>query len=337
MPRGWAPPPARLRLHIENVPPMAPVYKITPERYSAAERRHPELAARVDATVAEAPDDFLRAMADVDVLVGWRFPHRELARHAPRLKWIHLTGAGIEHLMPLDWLPPGAVVTNNRGVHAQKAEQAAMTALLMLNERIPELVTDQRAARWVRKYSTAIEGKTVAVIGVGQMGRATVRAARRLGLHVLGVRRSGAPARGVDEMVTPDRLTAILPRADFVVVNAPLTPETDGLIGRRALECMKPGAGLVNLGRARVVDYEALTERLRAGALSGAVLDVFDPEPLSADSPLWSTPNLIITPHVSSDDDERYAPLTIDLVFENIGRWYADKPLRNVVDASLQY
>ena len=337
MPRGWAPPPERLRLHIENVPPMAPVYKITPQRYAAAAQRHPDLSATMDTTVAEDPDNFLRAVADAHVLVGWRFPLQELARHARRLKWVHLTGAGIEHVMPLDWLPPGAVLTNNRGVHAQKAEQAAMTAMLMLNERIPELVTDQRAARWVRKYSTAIDGKTVAVIGVGEMGMATVKAARRLGMHVLGVRRGGAPRRGVDEMFTPDRLDEVLPRADFVVVNAPLTPETEGLVGRRALELMKPGAGLVNLGRARVVDYDALAQMLRAGALSGAVLDVFDPEPLPADSPLWSTPNLIITPHVSSDDDARYAPLTIDLVFDNIRRWRAGRAFRNIVDAALQY
>ena len=148
-----------------------------------------------------------------------------------------------------------------------------------------------------------------------------MKAARRLGLHVLGVRRSGTPWRGVDEMVTPDRLAEVLPRADFVVVNAPLTPETQGLVGRTALSLMKPGAGLVNLARARVVDYEALAEKLRDGALSGAVLDVFDPEPLPADSGLWSTPNLIITPHVSSDDDARHAPLTMDLVFDNIRRW----------------
>ena len=337
MPRGWGPPPDRLRLHIQNVAPMAKVYKVTPERYAAAAERHPELAARIDATVTEDADEFAARMADADVLVGWRFPHREIARLAPRLKWIHMTGAGIEHIMPLDWLPPGAVLTNNRGVHAPKAEQFAMTALLMLNERIPEIVTDQRAARWERKFATDIRGKTALIVGVGNMGGAAARAARKLGLRVLGVRRGGRPHRAVDEMLTPDRLAEALPRADFLVITAPLTPATEGMIDARALDRMKPGASLLNMGRARIVDYAALCARLADGRLGGAVLDVFDPEPLPPDSPLWSAPNVIMTPHVSSDDDDNYAPLTIDLVFENLARWIAGKPLKNVVDPGLRY
>ncbi len=337
MPKGWGAPPKTLHLHIENVAEMAPVYHVTAERYAAAAGRHDRLARRIEATVAADPENFDAAIAEADMLVGWRFPLRDIAERAPNLKWIHLTGAGIEHVMPLDWLPQGAVLTNNRGVHAPKARQFAMTALLMLSERIPELVTEQRNARWTRLYSSTIEGKTALVIGVGQMGNAAARAAKHLGLRVFGIRRSGAPNRYVDEMFTPDRLDEVLPRADFVLVNAPLTAETRGMIGRRALDLMKPGAGLVNMGRARVVDYDALAAKLRQGALSGAILDVFDPEPLPEDSPLWQVPNLIMTPHVSSDDDDNYAPLTIDLVFENVARWRAGKPFKNVVDSELEY
>ena len=337
MPRGWSAPPERLRLHIQNVAPMALVYKITRERYDAAALRHPDLAARIDATVSEDADAFAGLVADADILVGWRFPHPEIAQLAPRLKWIHMTGAGIEHIMPLDWLPERTVLTNNRGVHAPKAEQSAMTALLMLNERIPELVADQRAARWERRYATDIRGKTAFVIGLGNMGTAAVKAARKLGLHVLGMRRTGRAHRGVHEMIAPERLREGLARADFVVVAAPLTPATEGLLDDTALDCLKPTAGLINMGRARIVDYDALRRRLSDGRLRGAVLDVFDPEPLPSDSPLWTTPNLIMTPHVSSDDEENYGPLTIDLVFDNIARWYAGKPLRNVVDAGLRY
>ena len=136
MPRGWNTPPDQIRLHIQNVASMAMVYKVTDERYAAATIKYPELAARIDATVTENAEDFTRFIADADILVGWRFPHREIASLAPKLKWIHMTGAGIEHIMPLDWLPETAVLTNNRGVHAPKAEQFTMTALLMLNERI---------------------------------------------------------------------------------------------------------------------------------------------------------------------------------------------------------
>jgi phosphoglycerate dehydrogenase-like enzyme len=337
MPKGWGKPPKRLRLHIENVAAMDLVYRIVPERYEAAAQRHKSLARRIDATVAADPKGFDKAIADADVLVGWRFDRENLAERAPKLKWIHLTGAGIEHVLPLDWLPPGAVLTNNRGVHAPKARQFAMTALLMLNERIPELVTEQRRAKWTRHYATAIEGKIALIVGVGMMGDAAARAAKKLGLRVIGIRRGGAPNRYVDEMHTPDRLAELLPRADFVLVNAPLTQETEGMLGRRELDLMKPDAGLVNMGRAKVVDYKALATKLRKGELRGAVLDVFDPEPLPKTSPLWKVPNLIMTPHVSSDDNDNYAPLTIDLVFENIGRWYAGRTLKNIVDPDLQY
>lgn len=337
MPKDWGPPPSRLRLHIENVATMDLVYHITPERYDAAAQRHPALARRIVASVAADPAGFDRAIAEADVLVGWRFDRANLAERAPNLKWIHLTGAGIEHVMPLDWLPPGTVLTNNRGVHAPKARQFAMTALLMLNERIPELLTEQRAARWTRLYATAIAGKTVLIAGVGMMGNAAAQAAKSLGLHVIGTRRSGAPNRYVDEMHTPDRLPDLLPRADFVLVTTPLTPETEGMIGQAELDLMKPTAGLINMGRARVVDYAALAAKLGRGELAGAVLDVFDPEPLPESSPLWRVPNLIMTPHVSSDDDDNYAPLTADLVFENIARWYDGRRLKNIVDPDLQY
>tara|TARA_A100001037_G_scaffold304154_1_gene340074 strand:- start:505 stop:1548 length:1044 start_codon:yes stop_codon:yes gene_type:complete len=337
MPAGWGPPPKRIRLHIENVREMDMVYKITEDRYAAAAARHKTLARRIDVTVAEDAKGFDKAIADADILVGWRFNRENLAERAPNLKWIHMTGAGIEHVLPLDWLPAGTVLTNNRGVHRPKAQQFTMTALLMLNERIPALVTEQYKAKWTRIYATAIEGKTALIIGVGMMGDAAARAARQLGLKTIGVRRSGTPNRYIDEMHTPDRLAELLPRADFVLVNAPLTDETEGMIGRAELELMQPSAGLINMGRARVVDYKALATKLRKREISGAVLDVFDPEPLPKTSPLWKVPNLIMTPHVSSDDDDNYGPLTADLVFENIGRWVAGKVLKNVVDRTLQY
>ena len=337
MPRGWNTPPDRIRLHIQNVASMAMVYKVTDERYAAATIRYPELASRIDATVTENADDFTRFIADADILVGWRFPHREIASLAPKLKWIHMTGAGIEHIMPLDWLPETAVLTNNRGVHAPKAEQFTMTALLMLNERIPELVTDQRSALWTRRFSTDIRGKTALIIGVGNMGTAAAKAARKLGLYVLGIRRSGRPHRYVHEMGTAEFLSKWLPRTDFVIVTAPLTPDTEGLLDDHALRRLRPEAGLINLGRARIVDYDALRQRLADGRLRGAVLDVFDPEPLPSNSPLWTAPNMILTPHVSSDDENNYGPLTIDLVFENLARWVAGKPLRNMVDRALHY
>ena len=171
--------------------------------------------------------------------------HGAQSRVAPNLIWIYVTGAGIKHAMPLDWLPTSTVLTNNSGVHAPKAEQFAVTALLAL--------------------------------------------------------------------------------------------EIEGLIDDAALALLKPEAGFIKLARASIVDYNALCRRLTDGRLRGVVLDVFDPEPLPSDSPLWAAPNVILTPHVSSDDENNYGPLTIDLVFENIASWVARKPFRNIVNRKLRY
>ena len=158
------------------------------------------------------------------------------------------------------------------------------------------------------------------------MGTAAAKAARKLGLYVLGIRRSGRPHRYVHEMGTAEFLSKWLPRTDFVIVTAPLTPDTEGLLDDHALGRLRPEASLINLGRARIVDYDALRQRLDDGLLRGAVLDVFDPEPLPPTSPLWTASNMILTPHVSSDDENNYGPLTIDLVFENLARWAVANP-----------
>jgi glyoxylate/hydroxypyruvate reductase len=326
-----------LRIHIENVSTMAPVFQIGPDHYAAAAARHSDLAARVHTTIGWDLQMFDEAMQTADALIGWRFPREDLARRAPRLKWIHMTGAGIEHIMPLDWLPPGAVVTTNSGVHAPKAGEFAAMALLMITNHLPALVTAQHEGRWHRIFSGPARGQTLLIIGVGAMGGAAAERAQQLGMRVLGVRRSGRPHRHVDEMFAPDALHRLLPRADVVLVTAPLTKETRQLVGRRELDLMKPGAGLINMGRARVVDYDALAAKLRSGEVSGAILDVFDPEPLPADSPLWTTPNLVLTPHVSSDDVDRYVPRTLDLVFANVRRFLQGRLLKNRVHPDRQY
>jgi phosphoglycerate dehydrogenase-like enzyme len=332
-------PPARgpVHVHVENSRHGHAVFRVTPELFAEASARHPDVAARVAPTFGEDLETFDTAMQTAEVMIGFRFPTAGLRERAPRLRWVHLKGAGAEHLQPYDWMPPGFVLTNNSGVHAPKAGEFAATALLMLNARIPALVTQQREHRWQQLFATPVTGKTVVVVGVGAMGGAAARRARALGLRVVGVRRSGRPHPAVHEMVTPDRLAEVLPRADFVLVTVPLTRTTRHLIGAAELDRLRPEAGLVNLARAGVVDYAALAARLRDGRLAGAILDVFDPEPLPADSPLWDTPNAILTPHCSSDDAVAYTPLTLDLFFDNLRRYLAGRPLRNRVDPRREY
>ncbi|MCK0207709.1 D-2-hydroxyacid dehydrogenase [Starkeya koreensis] len=326
-----------LHLHFENHAALGPVFQATPERVEAALAKRPELRERLRITIGLDGEGYAEAMQTADILFGWNFDRALIAGGgAPRLRWVHAHGAGINHLLPLDWLPKRAVLTNSRGVHAEKADEYTIMALLMLNNRLPESATHQRAARWEQVFSSSIVGKTVLVIGVGHIGAGAARWAKRFGLNVIGIRRSGRRHAHVHEMHTPDALHALLPRADFVLVSAPHTDETTHLIGAAELALMKDGAGLVNYSRAHLVDYDALRAELEKGRLS-AILDVFDPEPLPASSPLWRTPNLIMTPHCASDDTERFTPKTLDLVFGNVTRLLAGKPLVNRVNRVRQY
>jgi phosphoglycerate dehydrogenase-like enzyme len=325
-----------LHVHVDNARAYDQVFWVTPERWAAAGRRHQALAKRVRATFGWDLENLDRALETADILIGWEFARRDLRGRAPQLGWIHLTGAGLEHVAPFDWVPERVTITNNSGVHGPKAGEYAAMAILMLNQRIPAHVTNQARRRWRQMFPATVAGKTLLIVGVGEMGRAAAARAKQLGMRVLGIRRSGRSQPFVDRMARPDALERLLPLADVVLVTAPLTPETHGLLGRRQLARLKPEAGLINMGRAGVVDYAALCEMLRKGRLSGAVLDVFDPEPLPAGSPLWRTPNLIMTPHCSSDAPD-YADRTLDLVFDNLRRYLAHRPLRNTVDRKLQY
>ena len=234
--------------------------------------------------------------------------------------------------MPL--LPPDVVLTNASGVHIPKGGEYAMTALLMLNHGVPHFVTRQRERRWDPIFMTPIAGRTVVIVGVGRIGGEVARLARRFGMKVLGVRRSGRPHRWVHRMFTTKGLRTALRQADFVVVTTPLTPDTRGLIGAKELDCLPRHAGLVNLGRGAVVDYDALSAKLWTRELSGAVLDVFHEEPLPPESPMWTTPNVILSPHCAVDDGRDYVSRCLDIFFDNLRRYLGGRPLRNVVDRS---
>jgi phosphoglycerate dehydrogenase-like enzyme len=323
-------------VHVENNRDLGQVFNITKKAVEAARRRNPAAKKRLRFTVGYDGDILESALETADALIGWNFDRRELARRAPRLKWIHSIGAGVEHMLPLDWVPRTVTLTNNRGVHGERATEYIAAAVLLLNNRIPEMIGHQREARWVPSYSTSIKGKTLLIVGVGSIGGDAAEWATGFGLDVIGIRRSGKPRKGVRKMHRPAALRALLPRADFVLVATPDTAETHQMLGRAEIALLKRGAGLVNIGRAGVVDYEALRERLQAGELS-AVLDVFDPEPLPSASRLWRTPNLIITPHSSLDDPGYYVPRTLDLIVENALRLSDKKALRNRVDLKRQY
>jgi len=336
-----------VKLHIKNnhagpdtfpsTPESEPVFTISLDRYNQVAERFPDLAAQLEVFVDWDTDHWRESMAEAEVLLTWDLPTANLARLAPRLKWIHCIGAGVEHLCPMDWVPQGVTITNNKGAHADKAGEFALMAVLMLHNKMPAILTNQRDARWNSLFSTPIEGKTVGLIGVGSIGGGAAVQLDKMPVHIIGVSRHGKAHPNVHEMVAMDQLDAVLPRMDYVFVSLPSTPETRGLFNRERLQSLPAGAGIINVGRGSTFDYDALAQLLASGHLSGAIIDVFDEEPLPKDSPLWSAPNFVVTPHVSADDGDSYVPITLQLFFENLRRYLDGEPLRNVVRPELGY
>jgi phosphoglycerate dehydrogenase-like enzyme len=330
-----------LHVHFETRPDKPDVFRMSAAPIAAALARSGLAGVRTSLGEDLKALDWLGTadglVASNDILRDSRFPLADLQRAAPKLRWIHVIGAGIEPLLPLDWIHPGLTLTNNSGIHADKMRQSALMMLLMLNGRLPEILTNQRRARWDAIFTPTTAGKIVLVIGVGDIGAAFAHAAKSLGMAVIGVRRSSVAHRAVDRTLAIEALDSALPLADVVVIATPLTPATRHIIDRRRLGLMKRGAGLINVGRGGCLDHGALIGALEAGTLAGAVIDVYDPEPLPESSPLWRAPNLVMIPHVSSDDLELYMPKTYDLAFANVGRLMRGERLLNAVDPKLGY
>lgn len=273
---------------------------------------------------------------ECEVLFG-RFSRDEL-RSAARLEWHQSSSAGVDALLADGGcMPQGAVLTCSTGAFGVTMSEHLICYLLMLMRRVPEYNEGQAQRRWQQLYPLrSICGSTIVVVGLGDIGGQFARKARALGAHVIGVRRSGRPAPELaDRVVTPDRLTEVLPLADAVAVALPATGETENMFSAEVLASVKEGAYFLNVGRGSAVDQEALLAALRSGRLAGAALDVFVPEPLPPEHPLWSAPNTLITPHVSGGEA---LPLTCDLIvdifIENLRRFAAGEPLKNVVTAA---
>jgi len=337
----------KLRIHVKNnhaspdtFPPTIEgeeVFTITKESIQVACEDHPVVAEQVEVFIDWDLDHFFQSMSTADVLITWDLPTKNLAKVAPRLKFIHIIGAGVEHLCPMDWIPKRVHVVNNRGVHSIKGGEFGLMSVLMLNCRIPQIVKNQCRVHWESLYTSPVVGKTVVVIGVGNIGGAAGKKCGALGMEVIGISRHGKPVEGFSQVLTQESLEDELPKADFVLMATPFTPETVHLFDRRKQAFIKPGAGIINLGRGGTMDYEALVDNLNCGHFSGAIIDVFDQEPLPPESPLWATPNLLVTPHISADDGNTYVKMTLDLIFQNLDRYLNGKELINLVRPELGY
>jgi phosphoglycerate dehydrogenase-like enzyme len=308
----------------------------TEAAWHAAANRHPELARLIRITAGTDADIRDEALKTADFTIDSTPPRERLRERAPRLKWIQTTGAGLDPILPLDWLPPGVTLTNNRGAHGRKAEDSVTLALLALHVRLPALLEQQRNRMWNEILTAPIAGLTAVVLGFGDLGQAAGRAAHKLGLRVIAVSRSGKASPPADEAYPVAALDDVLPGADFLVIAAPLLPGTRALITRARLGLLKRTAAVVNIGRAAIVDYTALREKLERRELAGAVLDVFEEEPLPPQSPWWTTPGVIVLPHVSCDTPG-YIDRLFDFWFANFARFLRGEPLVNAVDPKLGY
>jgi phosphoglycerate dehydrogenase-like enzyme len=323
-------------LHLESGRNRPLIYQLTAADWAAAARRHRAPAKKLRVTIGHDNEILADALKTADFMINNAPPQERLREQAPRLKWIQTVGAGVDGLMPMTWLPADITLTNNSGAHGAKAEESCLMALLMLQARMPEIIRNQQHRVWKKIFTAPIAGKTVVLVGFGDLGQGAGRAAKKLGLNIIAVTRSGKAGRLADKVVSSARIDSVLPQADFVIVTTPLTGETRDLINRDRIKLLKPGAGFINIGRSPIVDYVALRERLQNGDLGGAVLDVFDEEPLPPDSPYWDTKNLIILPHISCDDP-RYIDHLLDFWFSNFERFLAGKKLKNIVDRKLGY
>jgi phosphoglycerate dehydrogenase-like enzyme len=284
----------------------------------------------------EAQPD-LNILSQADFFVGSGFDPKRIKGHGKSLRLVHCTSAGVEKYMPLDWLPPGAELTNSSGVHAQKGGVFGAMAILMALEEVPRHAFNQRRHIWDPRLTTGVKEKTVLFIGTGALGSAIARQIRSFGVRVIGVSRSGSAQAAFDEMHEREGLDRLLPRADCLVLSCPLTPQTQGMISARELALMKPGASIFNIARSGVMDYRALVDALKSGKLSGAILDVFDAEPLPSDDELWDAPNLTIFPHISCDDQDGYIDRCLKIFADNVARLEAGRPLMNVIDPAAGY
>ena len=272
-------------------------------------------------------------LAEADVLVTLHTPDR-LSDRAPKLRWIHGSGAGVEQFARAGVAQDRVMLTNSAGVSATSMSEWVIGRLLQVWKHFRRTDEFQAAHLFKRSYGRTFSGSTIGIVGLGHIGRAVAARARAFGCRTVGLRRSaraGDVSPDVDRLYPADELHAMLAECDAVVIAAPATPETHHLFDAAALRALPRHAVLVNVARGSLVDEEELARVMRDEPLAAAILDVFDPEPLDPNSPLWDIPNVYISAHCSVSLD-RYVDDVFDLFIDNLERLLAGRDLRNVVD-----
>jgi phosphoglycerate dehydrogenase-like enzyme len=310
---------------------------ITKEKFEKELKQYPEIKDKIEYLVDWDDDNYLSSMKDANILLGWQFPTENIKEIAPNLKWIHVSSAGVNHLSPFDWMKEDLVLTNSSGVHAKKAGEFGLMSILMLQNQMTRIVTNQKNKEFITLLSKPIERLKVVVVGTGSLGGSMIKHISKLGAKVIGVNRKGKEVESCSEVITFDKIDEVLPEADFLYLAVPETKETKGLIDKTRLDSLKPTCGIVNIGRQSVLDYDALRNKLEKNEIAGAILDVFSHEPIPKESKLWDTPNLVITPHISADSKGNYIEMVLGIFFKNLKLFIKNKELNNQVDRKLGY
>jgi len=307
---------------------------LRPPRYAADHNGDPSFQ-----RTQEQETRWRKLLAQADILFDFDPTHRaDLPDLAPKARWVQSTSAGIGQLVKAnnyDSRMPHTVFTTASGVHKRPLAEFVVMAMLMHYKGALRMIDGQRRRHWERYAGTDLEGRTVAIVGLGRVGAEIARMCRALGMTVIGTDVKPVPD-AVNRYYEPGQLHAMLPQADVLVLMVPHTPQTEKMIGARELALVPRGAYFINTARGAVVDEAALIEALRSGHLSGAALDVFAEEPLPPSNPLWEMPNVLVSPHSASTSDRENARIT-ELFCDNLRRFVGGEPLRNVLNTALMY
>jgi phosphoglycerate dehydrogenase-like enzyme len=285
-------------------------------------------------------DGLAKAMDGADVLYQWHSFSPALKENwgaASSLKWIHVSAAGVSQLLFDELIRSDVTYTNSRGVLSTAIAEFALGFVLDMAKDTQGSYRLQQQQRWQHRVTRKIQGQSALVVGTGSIGREVARLFRAVGMEVSGAGRTSRPGgEDFDWIYSSEDLPSFIHGYDYVVLAAPLTADTRGLVNAKVLGAMSSSAHLINVGRGELVDTDALAAALASGALAGAALDVVHPEPLPVGHPLWSMDNVIITPHMSGDTEEYLDDLG-KLFVANLKRYCNSQPLQNVVDKNLGF
>jgi phosphoglycerate dehydrogenase-like enzyme len=282
--------------------------------------------------VTPKPAELLAQIADADAILGTISP--ELFRAASKLKWVHIYSAGVETYRFPEFINSQVLLTNGKIIQGPEISDHAFALLLALTRNMYKAIPNMKKEEFNKGdyHPVELRGKTAVIIGVGGIGSQIAQRAHAFGMTVIGVDPKDIPLNpDISRVVTPDRLDSVLPLADVVFISTPHTPQSEGMVGPKQFEMMKKGAYFIAVSRGKVYNTGGLVKALDEGRLSGAGLDVTNPEPLPKGHPLWKFENVIVTPHIATLSDgvgARYH----DLVLDNVSRFAKGEPLRNLVD-----